>query len=150
MQPCSRMYYSKIYWRLNMFRAAYRSSSGAPNCIYSLWFIHPCGVRPLSRLVTTWVYKPEVANRVWCYWWWAACRSKLVEPSINFGIINSITRLHLFSYLYWFILRRTDQWILNSYRMCVCVCVCVCVSVSVIRCNSNPPYTYKERLKKSD
>jgi len=44
-----------------MFRAAYRSSSGAPNCICSLWFIYP----------------------------------KHVEPSINFGIINSITRLHL-------------------------------------------------------
>jgi len=25
MQPCNRIYYSKIYWRLNMFRAAYHS-----------------------------------------------------------------------------------------------------------------------------
>ena len=50
MQPCNRIYYSKIYWGLNMFRAAYRSSSGAPNCICSLWFIYPCGDRPLSRL----------------------------------------------------------------------------------------------------
>jgi len=33
MQPCNRIYYSKIYWRLNMFRAAYRSSSGAQSCI---------------------------------------------------------------------------------------------------------------------
>jgi hypothetical protein len=32
MQTCNRIY-SKIYWRLNMFRAAYRSSSGASNCI---------------------------------------------------------------------------------------------------------------------
>jgi len=22
MQPCNRIYFSKIYWRLNMFRAA--------------------------------------------------------------------------------------------------------------------------------
>jgi hypothetical protein len=29
MQPCNRIYYSTVYWRLNMFRAAYRSSSGA-------------------------------------------------------------------------------------------------------------------------
>ena len=29
MQPCNRMYYSTVHWRLNMFRAAYRSSSGA-------------------------------------------------------------------------------------------------------------------------
>jgi len=50
MQPCNRIYYSKIYWRFNMFRAAYCSSSGAPNCICSLWFIYPCGDQPLSRL----------------------------------------------------------------------------------------------------
>ena len=29
MQPCNRIYYSTVHWRLNMFRAAYRSSSGA-------------------------------------------------------------------------------------------------------------------------
>jgi len=33
-----------------MFRAAHRSSSGALNCICSLWFIYMCGDRPLSRL----------------------------------------------------------------------------------------------------
>jgi len=27
MQPCIRIYYSTVHWRLNMFRAAYRSSS---------------------------------------------------------------------------------------------------------------------------
>ena len=46
----NRIYYSKVYRRLNMFRAAYRSSSGALNCICSLWFIYPCGDRLLSRL----------------------------------------------------------------------------------------------------
>jgi hypothetical protein len=29
MQPCNKIYYSNAHWRLNMFRAAYRSSSGA-------------------------------------------------------------------------------------------------------------------------
>jgi hypothetical protein len=29
MQPGNRIYYSIVHWRLNMFRAAYRSSSGA-------------------------------------------------------------------------------------------------------------------------
>ena len=29
MQPCNRIYYSTVHWRLKMFRAAYRSSSGA-------------------------------------------------------------------------------------------------------------------------
>jgi hypothetical protein len=33
-----------------MFRAAHRSSSEDPNCICSLWFIYPCGDRPMSRL----------------------------------------------------------------------------------------------------
>jgi hypothetical protein len=28
MQPCNRIYYSTVHWRLNMFRAAHRSSSG--------------------------------------------------------------------------------------------------------------------------
>ena len=36
MQLCNRIYYSKVYWRLNMFRAAHRSSSGALNCVCSL------------------------------------------------------------------------------------------------------------------
>ena len=29
MQPCNRIYYSTVHWGLNMFRVAYRSSSGA-------------------------------------------------------------------------------------------------------------------------
>jgi hypothetical protein len=29
MQPCNRIYYSTVHWRLNMFRATYRSSTGA-------------------------------------------------------------------------------------------------------------------------
>ena len=91
-----------------------------------LWFIYPCGDRPLSRPsgnlvpthpgqrpVTTWVYKPEAANTVWSSWWWVVCHSKHVESSINFGMINSITRLHLVGHFYWFILRCTDPWISN-------------------------------------
>jgi len=122
LQPCNRIYYSKVYWRLNMFWVAHRSSSGAPNCICSLWFIYTRGDRPLSRLnptqpgqrhFTTCVYKPEVANTVWSSWWWAVCRSKHAEPSIKFGIINSITRLQLVGYFYWFMLRCTDPWTLK-------------------------------------
>ena len=50
MQLCNRIYYSKFYWRLNMFRAPHRLSSGALNCICSLWFLHPCGDWPLPIL----------------------------------------------------------------------------------------------------
>jgi len=51
--------------------------------------------QPGQRPVTTWVYKPEAASTVWSSWWWAVCRSIHVEPSINIGLINSITKLHL-------------------------------------------------------
>jgi len=37
-----------------MFRAAHRSSSGALNCICSLWFTYTCGDRPLSSLSWKW------------------------------------------------------------------------------------------------
>jgi len=50
------------------------------------------------------ICKPEAANTVYSSWWWAVCRSKHVESSINVGIKNSITRLHLIGYSYWFIL----------------------------------------------
>jgi hypothetical protein len=48
MQPCNRIYYSNVYWRLNIFRAAHRSLSGALNCTCSLWFIYTCGDQPLT------------------------------------------------------------------------------------------------------
>jgi len=44
----------KVYRRLNMFRAAHRSSSGALNCVCSIRFIYPCGDRPLPRLSEKW------------------------------------------------------------------------------------------------
>ena len=56
MQPCNRIYYSNVYWILNMFRAAHRSSSGAPNWICSLWFIYTCGDQPLSKLSGKWIF----------------------------------------------------------------------------------------------
>jgi len=62
MQPCTRIYYSKGCRRLNMFRAAYRSSSGAPNCICSIWFIYTCGGRPLFRLSGKWIRYLDLIN----------------------------------------------------------------------------------------
>ena len=55
MQPCNRIYYSNVYWRLNMFRAACRLSSGALNSICNFWFTYPCGNRPLSRPSGKWI-----------------------------------------------------------------------------------------------
>jgi len=36
-----------------------------------------------------------------------------VEPSINFGIINSITRLYLVGYFYWSV-RNYHYWLRNN------------------------------------
>jgi hypothetical protein len=66
-QLCNRIYYSNVYWRLHMFRAAHRSSSGVLNCIWSLWFIYQ-GCKYSSDLLmmsgvplkTCWVF-----NKVW-------------------------------------------------------------------------------------
>jgi len=113
-----------------MFRAAHRSSSGALNCICGLWFIlhmwwpafvksewemDPFPTQPWQRPVTTCVYNPEAANTVYSSWWWAVCCSKHVEPSINFGIINSITRLHLVGYFYWYSLIFFDDCVLYIF-----------------------------------
>ena len=39
MQPCNIIYYSTVHWRLNMFRAAYRSSSG-PLTVFAASGLH--------------------------------------------------------------------------------------------------------------
>jgi len=52
-----------------------------------------------QRPVTTCVHKPEAINTVYSSWCWAVCRSKHVEPSVNFGIINSVTSCILLVFL---------------------------------------------------
>jgi len=47
-----------------MFRAAHRSSSGTLNFICNLWFIYPCGDRPLSRLIGKWIHFPLSLDNV--------------------------------------------------------------------------------------
>ena len=49
MQLRNRIYYFKVYWRLNIFRAAHRSSSGAVNRVCSLWFIYCTKVKDRLR-----------------------------------------------------------------------------------------------------
>jgi len=85
MQPCNRISYSTVHWRLNMFRAAYRSSSGAPTVFAD------SGLR--THVVTG-------RSRVWVGNGFS--QFPHVEPSLNGGIRNSITKLHLVGYFYWF------------------------------------------------
>ena len=72
MQHCIRIYYSTVHWRLNMFRAAYRSSSRALT-VYAASGLHTHMVTGRSQVcvgvttqiwlrpVTTCVCKPEAA-----------------------------------------------------------------------------------------
>ena len=76
MQLCNRIYYSTVHGRLNMFRAAYRSSSGAltvfvasglPTHVVTsrshVW-VGTVPTQTWLRPVTTRVCKPEAANTV--------------------------------------------------------------------------------------
>jgi hypothetical protein len=110
MQPCNRIHYSTVHWRLNMFWAAYRSSSGAltvfaPAIVKSEWEM----AFPL-RLDYGWCKYSQTS------WWWAVCRSKHAQPSMNGGIMNCITWLHLLSYFFWVILWCTHPWIFKKEK----------------------------------
>jgi hypothetical protein len=104
MQLCNRIYFSTVHWRLNVFRAAYRLSSGALT-VFAASGLHTHVVNGRSQV---WVGTHWRLNM-----FWAVCCSKHVEPSMNSGIINSVTKLHLVGYFYWVTLRCTDPWILN-------------------------------------
>jgi hypothetical protein len=83
MQPCNRIYYSTVHWRLNMFQAAYRSSSGAVTVFAAfglqshvvtgrsqVWVgtgsasSHPAPTQTWLQPVTTCVCKPKATNTV--------------------------------------------------------------------------------------
>ena len=49
MQPCNRIYYSTVHWKLNMFLAAYRSSSGALT-VFAASGLHTHVVTGLSQV----------------------------------------------------------------------------------------------------
>jgi hypothetical protein len=110
-----------------MFWAAFRSPSATPNGIFSLWFIYPCGDRPLSMLGGKWVPTQHGQRPVITWVYATGCKYSLMLlmtsgmpletcwALINFGIINSIIRLHLVGYFYWFVLRFSNPWILCKF-----------------------------------
>jgi hypothetical protein len=101
IELCNRIYYSTVYWSLNMFRVAHRSSSIALNCICSLRFICPYGDRPLPRislellmmsgvpLETCWAFKKLRNNKFYykaasCwYFYWVIYDARIHEYQIS-------------------------------------------------------------------
>jgi hypothetical protein len=91
-----------------MFRVGYCSSSSGALTVFAASGLH-------THVVTG-------RSQVWVRTGWAVCRSKHVEPLMNGGIINSVTRLHLVGYFYWVILRWTDPWILKKWNYFYYIC----------------------------
>jgi hypothetical protein len=120
---CNRIYYSKVYWRFNMFRAAHRSSSRALNCICSLCFTYPCGDRPLSSLLYDNGRSPHVCvnQRLQIQFRALMMSGMPLETCWSFNKLwnnKFYYKLHLVGYFYWFILRCTDPWILKINFLC--------------------------------
>jgi len=82
-----------------MFRAAHRSSSGALNCICSLWFIYPYGDRPLPRLGNGRSPHGYINQRLQIQFRAPddeRCAARnMLSLQQTFGIINSITKPRL-------------------------------------------------------
>jgi len=99
-QSIVKFYCFVVQTLFNMFRALLCPSSGARQTAVAASGFR-MNVEVFSAVVglTTCVCKPEDANTVQSSWWWAMCRSKHVEPSVNFGIINSITSCTLLVFL---------------------------------------------------
>jgi hypothetical protein len=79
MQPCNGIYYSTVYWRLNMFRAAYRSSSGALT-VFAASGLHTHVVNGRSQV---WVETAFIVKLSW-----ASHVSKSYKCSMAFLIIK--------------------------------------------------------------
>jgi len=60
MQPCNRIYHSTVHWQLNMFRAAYRSSSGALT-VFAASGLHTHLVTGRSQV---WVWTEQLTLRL--------------------------------------------------------------------------------------
>jgi hypothetical protein len=106
MQPCNRIYYSTVHWRLNMFRAAYRSSSGALT-VFATSGLHTLVVTGRSQVWvghrSPYAYVNQRLQLQLELLMMSGMQLETCEPSMNGGIINSVTRLRLVGYFYWII-----------------------------------------------
>jgi hypothetical protein len=88
-----------FYWLYAFTSAKQQNQHIFSVCGYTVH--RPVPTQTWQRPVTACICKPEAANRVKSSWWWAVCRLKHVEPLMNGGIINSITRVHVVGYFSW-------------------------------------------------
>ena len=73
IQPCNRIYYFTVHWRLIMFRAAYRSLSGA------LTVFAASGLHTFTSVCTRWMYQYCVLYLAWWFFnWTETCRRILI------------------------------------------------------------------------
>jgi hypothetical protein len=99
VQLCNWIYYSKVYWRLHMFRAAHRSSSGALNCICSLWFICCNKVKEFLYIIHSPYYNITIVFLIklacW-YFYWVIYDARIHKYQI-YGLRILCTKLVLFT-----------------------------------------------------
>jgi hypothetical protein len=118
------VYYPDVCLQLNMFRPFSRPSSGArwlqwqPLVLPSyrgdsraVFVIRPAGRSPYTYVNHRLQIQLELLMM-------SGMPLEHVKPSMNGGIINSITILHLVSNFSWDILRYTDPWILKNECLC--------------------------------
>ena len=82
MQPCIRIYYSTVHWRLNMFRGAYRSSSGALT-VFAASGLHTHVVTGRSQV---WVGTQTTRLHLVGYFYWVILRCTdpwILNPKIS-------------------------------------------------------------------
>jgi len=115
MQPCNRIYYSTVHWRLNMFRMAYRSSSGALT-VFTASGLHMHMVTGRSQV---WVGTESYYNaRIYehsiyylqCTDLWTFNLLSTMHGSMNIQFIIYNARIYEHSIYY---LQCTDLWTFN-------------------------------------
>ena len=111
MQPCIRIYYSTVHWRLNMFRAAYRSSElrldygRSPYAYVNQRLQIQFELLMMSGVLleTCWAFN-ERWNNKFCYkvasCWLFLLNHTTMHGSMNIKFKNTHTWLQIYSSIY--------------------------------------------------
>ena len=74
MQPCIRIYYSTVHWRHNMFRGAYRSSSGALTVFAASGLHTVCRSRHVESAMNGGIINSNTQLHLVGYFYWVILR----------------------------------------------------------------------------